>query len=390
MSQRVLISGASVAGPSLAFWLIRYGFDVTVVERAPGIRPGGYAVDFRGSGMKSLERMGLVEAVKQHETRTGSIVMVNEKDEVIARLPDGFTSGELEVLRGDLARILYDATRQDAAYIFADSIQSITDDGTQASVRFASGREDTFDAIIGADGLHSNVRALAFGDEAQFARNLGYQFAVFTVPDFMSLGNRGRYYAEVGRRVGCFGTPNNGMATASLHFATTRHDYDRRDVASQKSLLRETFSGMKWKTRQILDLMDAAPDFYFDSLSQVRMERWSKGRVVLMGDAASCATPMSGMGTSIAMVGAYVLAGEMKECGGDYAHAYNRYEATMRPFVVEAQKLADGVGWFVPDSRWKLWFSTKMWSWMPKSTLHKLMIEQPTQVANLVPLKNYD
>jgi 2-polyprenyl-6-methoxyphenol hydroxylase-like FAD-dependent oxidoreductase len=234
------------------------------------------------------------------------------------------------------------------------------------------------------------VRALAFGEEAQFVKNLGYQFAVFTVPDFMRLGNKGRYYAEVGRRAGCFGSPNNGMATASLHFATTRHDYDRRDVASQKNLLRETFAGMKWRTPQILDLMDAAPDFYFDSLSQVRMERWSRGRVVLLGDASCCATPMSGMGTSMAMVGAYVLAGEMKQCGGDYAQAYKSYEDTMRPFAFEAQKLAEGVSWFVPDSRWKLWFSTKMWSVMPQSTLHKLMVEQPTKVANIVPLKNYD
>jgi len=390
MLKRILISGASVAGPALAFWLNRYGFEVTVVERAPGIRPGGYAVDFRGSGMKALERMGLFDAVKQHETRTGSITMVNEKNQVVARLPDGFTSGELEILRGDLARLLYEATRDGAEYIFDDSIQSINEGQNEVNVSFVSGKTGSFDIVVGADGLHSNVRAVAFGSEAQFAKNMGYHIAIFTVPDFMKLGNAGRYYVELGRRVGCFGTPNDGLAKASFYLATEKTDYDRRDVESQKNLLRESFAGMKWVTQQMLDMMDAAPDFYFDSLSQVKMVRWSKGRVVLLGDAASCASPMSGMGTSIAIVGAYVLAGELKESGGDYAKAFGNYEAAMREFTSEAQKMAEGVSWFIPKTRLKLLLSKKLWSWMPKSTMQKLMVEQPTRIANMVTLKEYD
>src|SRR6202012_5237919 len=140
MTKRFLISGASVAGPALAFWLNRYGFEVTVVERSPGIRPGGYAVDFRGSGMKALERMGLADAVRQRETRTGSITMVNDKNQVVARLPDGFTSGELEILRGDLARILYEATSQEARYIFDDSIHALSEKEEGVEATFASGR----------------------------------------------------------------------------------------------------------------------------------------------------------------------------------------------------------------------------------------------------------
>jgi 2-polyprenyl-6-methoxyphenol hydroxylase-like FAD-dependent oxidoreductase len=389
MAKRVLISGASVAGPSLAFWLSRYGFDVTIVEQAGGIRPGGYAVDFRGSGMKALERMGLADTVRQHETRSGSITMVDANNRILARLPDGFTSGELEVLRGDLARIFYDATSEATRYVFGDSIRSFAETEAGVEVGFASGNKDFFDLVVGADGLHSNVRGLAFGSEEHFVKNMGYHIAIFTVPDFMHLGDAGRYYAELGRRVGCFGTPNDGMAKASFHFASTKTDYDRRDVASQKSLLREAFAGMKWEAQRMLDMMDAAPDFYFDSLSQVKMDRWSKGRVVLLGDSASCASPMSGMGTSIAVVGAYVLAGELKECGEDYARAFANYEDTMRGFVQEAQKMAEGVSWFIPKTRLKLWFSSKLWSWMPKSTMHKLMIEQPAQIANMVTLKDY-
>jgi len=389
MAKRILISGASVAGPALAFWLNRYGFEVTVVERAPGIRPGGYAVDFRGTAMNVLERMELVDAIRQHETRTGSITMVNEKNQVVARLPDGFTSGELEILRGDLARLLYEATKDDAEYVFDDSIQAIHQTTDAAHVTFASGKTRLFDIVVGADGLHSNVRAIAFGDESRFVKHMGYHIAIFTVPDFLHLGDAGRYYAELGKRVGCFGSKHDGQAKASFYFASQKPDYDRRDVASQKRLLRETYAGVGWETQRMLGMLDAAPDFYFDSLSQVKMDRWATDRVVLLGDAASCASPTSGMGTSIAMVGAYLLAGELKASGDDFVTAFANYESRMREFVTEAQKMAEGVSWFIPETRWKLWFSKKLWSWMPQSTLRRLMIEQPAKVASLVELKGY-
>jgi 2-polyprenyl-6-methoxyphenol hydroxylase-like FAD-dependent oxidoreductase len=169
-NERVLISGASVGGPALASWLAKFGWDVTVVERAPGIRPGGYAIDFRGSGYRVLERMGLLEAVKAHQTRNGSITMVDENNKVIARLPDGFTSGELEILRGNLANLLYEATRSAATYVFDDSIRSIVQKVDGVEVTFHSGKTDSFDIVVGADGLHSNVRTLAFGEEPKFVR----------------------------------------------------------------------------------------------------------------------------------------------------------------------------------------------------------------------------
>jgi 2-polyprenyl-6-methoxyphenol hydroxylase-like FAD-dependent oxidoreductase len=389
VKKRVLISGASVAGPALAFWLSKYGFEVTVVERAPGIRPGGYAVDFRGTAMLVLERMGLVNAVKQHETRAGSITMVNENNKVVSKLPDGFTSGELEILRGDLAKVLYEATRDSAQYIFDDSVRAITQSSSGAEVTFASGKVLSFDFVVGADGLHSNVRAVAFGDESQFVQHMGYYIAIFTLPDFLHLGNAGKYYVEIGRRVGCFGTPIDGKAKASFYFASKNLDYDRRDIAMQKNLLRETFAGMKWETQRMLEMLDAAPDFYFDSLSQVKMRALSKGRVVLLGDAAYCPSPMAGMGTSLAMVGAYVLAGELKVAGDDYSTAFAKYEATMRGFAIEAQKLAEGVSWFIPQTRLKLWFSKKLWSWMPQSTMRRLMVEQPAKIGRMVEIKEY-
>jgi 2-polyprenyl-6-methoxyphenol hydroxylase-like FAD-dependent oxidoreductase len=389
MGKRVLISGASIAGPALAFWLSRYGFEATAVERAPALRPGGYAVDFRGTAMQVLDRMGLVDAVKQHENRTGFITMVDANNKVVAKLPDGFTSGELEILRGDLSKLLYEATRHDADYRFDDSIREMQETADGVTVTFASGKAGTFDFVVGADELHSNVRSIAFGKESEFAHPMGYYIAIFTVPDFMGLGDAGRYYVELGKRVGCFGTPNDGRAKASFYLASEEFDYDRRDVSAQKQLLRDAFAGVKWETKRMLEFLDDAPDLYFDSLSQVRMDTWSKGRIVLLGDAAACPSPMAGMGTSIAIVGAYVLAGELYSRPDDYANSFAQYEGIMRPFVTEAQKMAEGVSWFIPQTRMKLWFSKKMWSSMPQSTMRKLMIEQPAQIASMVQIKEY-
>jgi 2-polyprenyl-6-methoxyphenol hydroxylase-like FAD-dependent oxidoreductase len=315
-----------------------------------------------------------VEAVKQHETRTGSITMVNANNRVVAKLPDGFTSGELEILRGDLSRVLYEATCRDAEYIFDDSIREMHEATDSVAVTFASGKTGAFDFVVGADGLHSNVRSLAFGKESEFSYPMGHYIAIFTVPDFLRLGDAGRYYMELGKRVGCFGTPNDGLAKASFYLASKELNYDRRDVSAQKQLLRDVFAGVQWETRRLLGFLDDASDFYFDSLSQVRMNTWSKGRIVLLGDAAACPTPMAGMGTSIAIVGAYVLAGELHSRASDYVDAFAQYEATMRPFVTEAQKMAEGVSWFIPQTRIKLWFSKKMWSLMPQSTMRKLMM----------------
>jgi 2-polyprenyl-6-methoxyphenol hydroxylase-like FAD-dependent oxidoreductase len=386
MQPHILISGASVAGPSLAFWLSRYGYTVTIVERAPAPRLGGYAVDFRGSGMQVLERMGLADEVRRIQTRTGSIANVNADNQIIARLPDGFTSGELEVERGRLVRILHEATRHDVDYIFGDSVTAVRQTDGSVEVDFASGRKGSYTLLVGADGLHSNVRALAFGPESQFIRYLGCYIAIYSVPDFLGLGDAGRYYVERGKRVGCFGAPNSGGATASFYFASNASDHDRRDVAGQKQLVRDTFAGVKWETQRLLAELDDAPDFYFDSLSQIRMDNYAVGRVVLLGDAASCASPLSGMGTSIAMVGAYVLAGALKEAGDNHVAAFTAYQSTMRPFVESAQMLAESVEWFIPRTRLRMWFSQRLWSWLPQSTLREIMIDAPARVASLVDL----
>ncbi len=385
----ILISGASVAGPALAFWLHKFGFDVTIVEQAPGIRPGGYAVDFRGVVLSVLEQMDLLDEIKKFETRTNKINIVDKHNNIVGNFPDAFTSGELEIMRGDLANILYEATRQNVNYIFDDSITALTEHADGVTVSFKHHKNRDFDLVIGADGLHSKVRAVAFGDENKYVSHLGLYIAIFTIPNFLDLNMDGVYYSSIGKRVGVFGAKEGTEARASFYFAEGPIPYNHRDIAQQKQIVRKKFAKEEWEVPALLEMMDNASDFYFDSISQVKMDTWSKGRIALIGDAAHCASPMSGMGTSMAVLGAYILAGELQAAKGNYQQAFASYETQMRPLVARCQKMADGAHWFVPDSVFKFWMSQLMWKILPYTPWKNMMIEMPTKIANSITLKQY-
>jgi 2-polyprenyl-6-methoxyphenol hydroxylase-like FAD-dependent oxidoreductase len=389
-NRTILISGASVAGPALAFWLSRHGFRPTVVECAPAVRPGGYAVDFRGASVRVLERMGLLSEIQRKQTRVGAITIVDRNNKKVASMPDGFTSGELEILRGDLAAILYEATRETTEYIFDDSIVGMEESDAGVDVEFQRGGRRGFDLVAGADGLHSKVRELLFGEETKFVRYLGYYVSIFTIPNYLRLDRSGLYYSALGKKVGIFSGGDHREAQASFFFATEPLKYERHDAQRQQSILRDRFQHEGWEAPRLLQLMEAAPDFYFDSVSQVKMNRWSAGRGVLLGDAAYCASPLSGMGTGMAMVGAYVLAGELAEADGDYRLAFERYELLMRDFVKRCQGIADGgTDWFVPRTRFRLWLSNQMWKVLPHTPWKNMMIEVPLKIGNSICLKEY-
>jgi 2-polyprenyl-6-methoxyphenol hydroxylase-like FAD-dependent oxidoreductase len=390
-TKKILISGASVAGPALAFWLNRYGFEVTVVERAPYIRPGGYGIDFRGPAMQVLEKMDIIKEIKRFETRAGKITIVDKHNQKLASMPDGFTSGELEIMRGDLANVFYEATKADAEYIFDDTITALNEDSSGIMASFSRGQDQLFDIVVGADGLHSTVRELAFGDESQFMHHLGIYFSIFSTPNFMDLKDMaGLYYGTLGKRVGVFSARQDTEARGAFYFASPQLSYNYKDIEQQKQMIRERFVGEQWQVPELLKLMDTAPDFYFDSVSQIRMDRWSRGRVILLGDAGYCASPMSGMGTSMAVIGAYVLAGELNAANGNHTVAFNNYETEMRPLVTACQKLAEGADWFVPRTRFKLWLSRQMWKILPYTPWKNLMIEMPLKASNKIKLKSYN
>jgi 2-polyprenyl-6-methoxyphenol hydroxylase-like FAD-dependent oxidoreductase len=340
----VLISGAGVAGPALAYWLHRYGFRPTVVERAPALRDGGYKVDVRGAATEVLNRMGIYQTARAAHTGMRHITYVRPDGRpaavVDADLLMGRRGDDLELFRTDLVRILHDATAADVEYVFGDAVTSIAADG---EVAFAGGARRRFGLIIGADGLHSATRRLAMGDVP--LTHLGAYIAICTVPNHLRLDREEVFFTRPGRMVFLYGTGPSAPAKAGLVFASPPLDGPvTRDVVADR------FAGLGWEVPRLLAEM--GDDFYADSLSQVRPPRFSAGRVALIGDAAHCPSPAAGQGTSMALAGAYVLAAALAEAGGDHEVAYPAYERVMRPYV--ERNLAFGrrmAGEMVPGSR---------------------------------------
>jgi 2-polyprenyl-6-methoxyphenol hydroxylase-like FAD-dependent oxidoreductase len=341
--KKVLISGASIAGTTLAYWLHRHGFAPTVVERAPAIRPGGYKIDIRGAALTVAERMGILDEIRSLRTDVQGGSVVNATGKKVASM-DADTFGgrrhnDAEIMRGDLNQVLYAHTKDDADYLFNDSIATMTEDGDGVQVAFDSGRTGRYDLVIGADGIHSNTRALAFGPEQRYIHDLGYYVSIFSVPNHLGLDRQELTYVGAGRTALTYSTAGDAGAKAMFLFSSPPVTYDHRDRAQQERVLADAYAGEGWEVPRLLEGMSSAPDFYFDSLSQVKMDSWSTGRTALVGDAAYGASAASGQGTSLALVGAYVLAGELAAADGDHTTGFAGYEQRMRPFVDENQKL---------------------------------------------------
>ncbi|GII03378.1 FAD-dependent monooxygenase [Planobispora takensis] len=339
----VLISGAGVAGVTLAYWLRRHGFTPTVVERAPAVRAGGYKVDVRGAALTVAERMGLLEEIRAMRTDVRSGVVVDATGRRVASMDGdtfgGRTHGDAEILRGDLHRLLYERTRESVTYLFGDSITALRQTPDGVEVDLASGHSRTFDLVVGADGLHSVTRALAFGPQERFVHDLGYRISICGVPNHLGLDREEVTYIGPGRTMLAYSTAGDDGAKAMFLFDAAGVDGEPRDPEGQRRALASAYAGEGWEVPRFLESMHAAADFYYDSISQVHMDRWSSDRVALLGDAAYCASPASGQGTSLALVGAYVLAGELAAAGGDHRDGFAAYEREMRPFAAANQKL---------------------------------------------------
>lgn len=389
--KNILISGAGIAGPALAYWLCRHGVRPTVVERAPGPRAGGYAVDFRGEvHLGILRRMGLLAEIQAASTRMGAMSYVNGAGKRIAAMPEDMVSGDVEILRGDLARILYDATKDDTDYVFDDSVTALSEEDNGVRVTFDRAEPRTFDLVVGADGLHSTVRELVFGPDPAFVTETGLYCAVFTTANDLNLDYTGLTYNTPGRVVAVYSARQNTEAKAMLWFSSPRLTYDRHDPRQQRTIVAEAFADVGWETPRLLDAMWQAPDFYFDSISQVHLPRWSRGRCVLLGDAAYCPSPLSGMGNGLAVVGAYVLAGELAAANGDHVRAFTGYESAMRSYATGCQKLGQGVAdWMVPSTRFRSWFVNQNYKLLPYLPWKGLIARKARNVATAITLRTY-
>jgi len=353
MSRRpsILISGASIAGPALALWLGRYGWDCTIVERAPAFRTGGQNIDVRGAARQVLRQAGLEEAVREANTGEVGTRFLGEGGSIVAEFPvkksdtEGATA-ELEILRGDLSQVLVDANGEHTEFIYGDSIVAVDESAEDILVTFDSGNERRFDLVVAADGMRSSTRNLVFGADASI-RPIGMEMTYLTIARTAADTSWWNWYNEPGGlavtlRPDPHGTIRAVLSSVIYDGSASSEGSDRRSPEAQKEHLRQTFQGVGWEAQRVLDALDDSDDMYFETIGQVKADRWSKGRVVLAGDAAWCASPVSGMGTSLSIVGAYVLAGELA-AHVDHRDAFAGYERIMRPYVDQAQQLPPGV-----------------------------------------------
>ncbi len=342
---KVAVSGAGVAGPTLAYWLQRSGHEPTLIERAPHFRTGGYLIDFWGVGYRVAQRMGLQAAIERAGYQLQTLREVGSDGQALATLNvDGFrraTRGELiSLARGDLAAAIYDAIQHDVEAIFDDSITAITQHPDGVSVSLAHNTTREFDLVIGADGLHSNVRRLAFGPQPDIERYLGCLVAAAVVDGYRPRDELVYVtYSRPGKSVARFAL--RGNRTLFLFVFRSDQSCDPGEINARKALLWREFGDAGWECKRMLAALDDAEDLYFDVVSQIRIDHWSQGRVALVGDAAACVSPLAGEGTGLAMAAAYVLAGELSSACGDHRRAFRAYEKQMRSFVEGKQAAAE-------------------------------------------------
>lgn len=351
----VLVSGGGIAGLALALQLVRSGIRTTVVERADAPRPGGQAVDLRGASREVAERMGLMPGIDRLRVHEEGMAYVDGSGRVFGRMSMADFDGEgavaeIEIARGDLAEVLLDALRDAAAEAsglldlrFGDRLTAIAQDAAGADVEFEHAAPARFDVVVGADGVHSATRRLAFGPEEQFATYLGGYAAFFTMPTPADLEEG--WFALRFVPGATFGIrPDRDPSTAKA-ILTLRMDRDpslRGDRAAQEALIRRRIAGAGWHAPAVLAALGSASDLYFDELVRIDVPDVANGRVVLLGDAASCGSPMTGQGTATALIGAYLLAARLAETPADAAAALRRYSADIAPFAEEGKQVPGG------------------------------------------------
>jgi 2-polyprenyl-6-methoxyphenol hydroxylase-like FAD-dependent oxidoreductase len=394
----VMISGAGIGGPALAHWLSATGYRVVVVELAPGIRPGGQTVDLRGAGRVVVERMGFLDQLVERSLEQRGVAWVKSDGSrrsemsVEAFHGNGIVS-KLEILRGDLADVLYQNTAERAEYRFDRRISSLEQSDNGVEVTLSDGTTLSADLVIGADGPHSAVRRKVFGPEERFVKPLGGYNAWFTAPDTAGLDGWYLMYQAPGLNASMRPSHDPAKAKAGLAFRSEPLEYDRRDLDEQRALLAHRFAGAGWHCDALLSAAADADDFYFDTFAQVQMPSFSLGRVTLVGDAGYCASPLSGMGTSLALVGAYLLARELGPADGlDIARirsALQRYETAMRPYIDRCQDLPQGIDGYMPKSAFDIAVTAQVMKWLQRWPFREFAEKKWFTTADAIELPDY-
>jgi 2-polyprenyl-6-methoxyphenol hydroxylase-like FAD-dependent oxidoreductase len=392
-NSNILISGAGIGGLTLAYWVKKYGFNPVIVEKASYLREGGYMIDFWGIGFDIAERMGILPVLKKEHYNIPELVFVGKDNNRtgslnIYKLRKLINFRHFNLLRGGLAKVIYKLICDDIEFIWDTSINCIDEQPDGLNISFQNGIQRKFDLLIGADGLHSNVRKLVFGEEKYFEKYLGYYTASFTIDNYLDKKDTFYSFSVPGKQIGIYSISENKLATFFIFRQNEKLNYDYHKTESAKRILFDTFKQTGWESKNILEKMDGSPDFYFDTVSQINMENWSKGRVSLVGDACQCVSLIAGTGSALAMAGAYILAGELKKNNGDYETAFKNYQNILKPEIITKQKMAGKfAASFIPDSNFGLWVRDKFTNLMFLPGISKWFINH--FMSDSVKLENY-
>ena len=398
--KNILISGAGIAGLTCAYWLKKYGFNLTIVEKHEHLRADGYKIDIRGKAVDVIKKMGLYDEIKLNATQIKESKYVNASGKIVSEShPDlcGVREeGDLEIVRGTLCEILY-AKLNDIEFIFDDQIIEILDLEKGASVCFEKGGKRDFDVVIGADGLHSQTRKLIFGEEEQFLKPLGLYISFYSIPNYMNL-DRVEFEYHSPKKFAIAYCPKDGLAKAGFAFSANSSGYDLKTKDEQQKFLVNAFKGEGWEIPKMLELIKDAPDFYFDYVAQVHMDHWCKKHTALVGDSGYAVSPLAGQGSSVALVGAYILAGEIACNKSNKNKAFENYESLMKEFIQKNQELAKMSAAIMEGnySSWIMvkvyWISCRLGQLFPARFIQywkKKGLKQTTKAANSVRIKSY-
>ncbi len=352
--KNILISGASIAGLTLAYWLHKYGYKVAIVEIAGAPRKGGSPIDIKGEAVDVVRKMGIYEEIAKKKVTTERVCFVNENDKIIASMNpsimDDKIGEDIEIQREFLVDILYEKVKESVDFIFENTITKIENNAENVIAHFKKGEPRIFDLVIGADGLHSNVRKLVFGKEEDFSKYYGMYAGVVDIEINKNRKNNCILYNTSGKMAGIYNFNNKANAILVFH-SKEQIIYDYKNTKEQKEVLNKMFFNEGWKVPQILQKFNESETLYFDAVSQIKMDNWSKNRVVLIGDAAYCASFLTGRGASLAVLGAYTLAEAIKDSEENYSEAFQKYQKRFEPIANKAQSsIKAGALFLVPKT----------------------------------------